>query len=46
MTTRGLMEVRGRGLPIVRREMLAFNNTKPTLVSSTEGDFVRLTLHR
>lgn len=46
LTTRGLMEVRGRGLPIVRREMLAFNNTKPTLVSSTEGDFVRLTLHR
>lgn len=46
MTTRGLMEVRGRGLPIVRREMLGFNNTRPTLVSSRDGGFVRLTLHR
>jgi ATP-dependent DNA helicase RecG len=46
MTTRGLMEVRGRGLPIVRREMMAFNNTRPTLVSSRDGGFVRLTLNR
>lgn len=46
MTTRGLMEIRGRGLPIVRREMLAFNGTKPTLVSSSDGGFVRLTLQR
>ncbi len=46
MTTRGLMEVRGRGLPIVRREMLAFNSTRPALVSSSDGGFVRLTLYR
>ena len=46
LTTRGLMEVRGRGLPIVRREMLAFNNTRPKLVSSRDGGFVRLTLFR
>lgn len=46
MTTRGLMEVRGRGLPIVRREMLAFNGTRPALVSSRDGGYVRLTLYR
>ncbi len=46
MTTRGLMEVRGRGLPIVRREMLAFNGSRPALVSSRDGGYVRLTLVR
>ncbi len=46
MTTRGLMEIRGRGLPIIRREMEAFNNTHPTLISSQAGSFVRLTLQR
>lgn len=46
MTTRGLMEVRGRGLPIVRREMLASNGTVPILVSSVDGGYVRLTLRR
>lgn len=46
MTTRGLMEVRGRGLPIVRREMLAFNDTRPAMLSSRDGGFVRLTLLR
>lgn len=44
MTTRGLMEVRGRGLPIIAREMQEWNGTRPSLVSSAEGSFVRLTL--
>jgi ATP-dependent DNA helicase RecG len=41
-----LMEQRGRGLPIVRREMNQFNGTEPRLVSSSDGGFVRLTLWR
>jgi ATP-dependent DNA helicase RecG len=41
---RGLMEVRGRGLPIIAREMREWNGTQPEMVSSTEGRFVRLTL--
>jgi predicted HTH transcriptional regulator len=44
MTVRGLMEVRGRGLPIIAREMQEWNGTRPRLVSSSEGGFVRLTL--
>jgi ATP-dependent DNA helicase RecG len=44
LTTRGLMEVRGRGLPIIAREMREWNGTQPELVSSTDGGFVRLTL--
>jgi predicted HTH transcriptional regulator len=44
MMARGLMEVRGRGLPIIAREMREWNGTQPELVSSTDGGFVRLTL--
>lgn len=44
MAVRGLMEVRGRGLPIIAREMQDWNGTQPRLVSSSEGGFVRLTL--
>ena len=44
MTVRGLMEVRGRGLPIIAREMQEWNGTRPRLVSSSEGGYVRLTL--
>jgi ATP-dependent DNA helicase RecG len=46
MTVRGLMEVRGRGLPIVIREMREANGTRPEMVSSTDGGYVRLTLRR
>ena len=42
----GLMERRGCGFPIMRREMRAFNGTDLGLVSSREGRFVRLTLRR
>ncbi|HKH48053.1 MAG TPA: ATP-binding protein [Thermoanaerobaculia bacterium] len=44
MMARGLMEVRGRGLPIIAREMREWNGTQPEMMSSTEGRFVRLTL--
>lgn len=44
MMARGLMEVRGRGLPIIAREMREWNGTQPEMVSSLEGGFVRLTL--
>lgn len=44
LMVRGLMEVRGRGLPIIAREMREWNGTVPELVSSSEGRFVRLTL--
>ncbi len=40
----GLMERRGRGLPIVRRAMREFNGTEPELLNKTEGPYVRLTL--
>jgi ATP-dependent DNA helicase RecG len=46
MMALGRMEIRGRGLPIVVREMREFNGTRPELTSSTEGGFVRLTLRR
>jgi predicted HTH transcriptional regulator len=39
MTARGLMEVRGRGLPIIAREMREWNGTQPTMVSSDDGRF-------
>ncbi len=42
----GLMEKRGRGLPIIRREMRTFNGTEPELVSDREARFVRLTMMR
>jgi ATP-dependent DNA helicase RecG len=44
LMVRGLMEGRGRGLPIVAREMREWNGTAPEMVSSSEGRFVRLTL--
>ena len=44
LMARGLMEVRGRGLPIIAREMREWNGTVPEMVSSNEGRFVRLTL--
>ncbi len=46
MMTRGQMEIRGRGLPIVVREMREFNGTRAELVNSVDGGFVRLTLRR
>lgn len=41
-----LMERRGRGFPIMRKEMRAFNGTDPQLVNSLDGRFVRVTLRR
>ena len=46
MMNRGQMEIRGRGLPIVVREMREFNGTQAELVNSVDGGFVRLTLRR
>jgi ATP-dependent DNA helicase RecG len=40
----GLMEMRGPGLPIIRKEMREFNGTEPALASSRDGRYVRLTL--
>jgi ATP-dependent DNA helicase RecG len=42
----GLMEKRGRGLPIIRREMQGFSGTEPELLSDRDARFVRLTLWR
>lgn len=44
MTVMGWMELRGRGLPIIRREMRDANGTEPGLESSLEGRYVRLSL--
>ena len=44
MVVRRMMEMRGRGLPIVRREMRAFNGTEPELINDAGGRFVRLRL--
>ena len=41
-----LMEQRGRGWPLMRREMRDFNGTEPELVNSAEGKFVRVTFRR
>ncbi len=46
MLVRRMMEMRGRGLPIVRREMRAFNKTEPELINDVDGRFVRLRLRR
>lgn len=46
LVVRGLMEKRGRGLPIIRREMREFNGTEPELANNREDRFVRLTLWR
>lgn len=42
MTVMGWMELRGRGLPIIRQEMLRFNGTEPRLENSLDGRYVRL----
>ncbi len=44
MTVMGWMELRGRGLPIIRREMREFNGTEPRLENSLDGRYVRLSL--
>ncbi len=46
MMVRRWMELRGRGLPIIRKSMREFNGTEPELVNNTDGRFVRLTLKR
>jgi ATP-dependent DNA helicase RecG len=46
LQVRGLMEKRGRGLPIIRKEMLAFNGTEPSLRNERQERYVRLTLWR
>jgi len=46
LLVRGLMEKRGRGLPIVRREMITFNGTEPSLCNERLERYVRLTLWR
>lgn len=46
MMVRRMMEMRGRGLPIVRREMRRFNDTEPELINDLDGRFVRLRLKR
>ena len=46
MMALGHSEIRGRGLPIVVREMREFNGTRPELVNSAGGGFVRLSLRR
>ena len=38
-----MMERRGRGWPLMRREMRDFNGTEPELVNSANGKFVRVT---
>ena len=39
----GYMEQRGRGWPIMIREMRAFNGTEPALVEDRHSKFVRVT---
>ena len=41
--TKRLMEKRGRGWPIMRKEMLAHNGTEPLLDEDRGGGFVRVT---
>jgi ATP-dependent DNA helicase RecG len=40
----GKMEQRGRGWPVMRRRMRAFNGTEPGLVQDLDGRFVRVTM--
>lgn len=40
----GKMEQRGRGWPVMRRQMRAFNGTEPGLVQNPDGRFVRVTM--
>jgi ATP-dependent DNA helicase RecG len=44
MTVMGWMELRGRGLPIIRQEMRQANGTEPRLENSRDGRYVRLSL--
>jgi ATP-dependent DNA helicase RecG len=46
MTVFRWMELRGRGLPIIRTQMREFNGTEPELLNSRDGRYVRLTLRR
>ena len=41
-----LMEQRGRGWPIMRREMREFNGTEPEIVQDEGGKFVRVTFRK
>jgi hypothetical protein len=45
MLVRRLMEGRGRGLPVVRRAMQAFNGTALELLCDWDMRAVRVTLH-
>lgn len=44
MTVMGWMELRGRGLPIIRKEMQTFNGSELRLVNSRDGRYLRLSL--
>ena len=41
-----LMEQRGRGWPVMRREMRGFNGTEPEIVQDEGGKFVRVTFRK
>ena len=41
-----LMEQRGRGWPVMRREMREFNGTEPEIVQDESGKFVRVTFRK
>lgn len=41
-----LMEQRGRGWPVMRREMREFNGTEPEIVQDEGGKFVRVTFRK
>lgn len=43
MVVAGLMEQRGRGWPVMRRAMLAFNDTEPEILNDRDGKIVRVT---
>lgn len=42
MVEMGLMEQRGRGWPIMRKEMCQFNGTEPDIVQESDGSSVRV----
>lgn len=44
MTVMGWMELRGRGLPIIRQEMREANGSEPRLENNLDGRFLRLSL--
>ena len=45
MVVRRLMERRGRGWLLMRKEMREFNNTEPSLENREDGRFVRVRFH-